>query len=80
MTTTESSFNQRLLYLIGIYLFEMTTIENEQFNLFGASLGIYLLGMTTNENKAWEILLSLMGIYLLEMTTTENLKHYNKCF
>ena len=53
----------------GIYLLEMTTIENYWWIIL---LGIYLLEMTTNENVKADGFDYVDGIDLLEMTTTGN--------
>ena len=62
----------------GIYLFEMTTIENNVPHQNDPLLGIYLLEMTATENLQLIIFLRHLGIDLLEMTTTEkpNKKYY----
>ena len=50
MTTNENFLLPISFRYFGIYLFEMTTIENDDFSLKQYMLGIDLLEMTTIEN------------------------------
>ena len=50
MTTIENHDNVLQPRHLGIYLLEMTTIENLSFCSFSACNGIYLFEMTTIEN------------------------------
>ena len=53
MTTTENNGFNHFKTNFGIYLFEMTTIENAQTVDTITLKGIYLLEMTTIENPSY---------------------------
>ena len=55
MTTTENSLLAQIYCGLGIYLFEMPTIENILSHSYDHATGIYLLEMTTIENLSCAI-------------------------
>ena len=72
MSTTENEYIKGEATHVGIYLLEMTTIENLTDTVPVPLAGIDLLEMTTTENAVAPLSLKILGIYLPEMTTIED--------
>ena len=72
MTTIVNKPNGLIASVIGIYLLNMTTIENAWLVFDSWDGGIYLLNMTTIVNGELGTVVVSFGIYLLNMTTIVN--------